>query len=117
VTTVSPEQEVVAKRYGTTPDCSPSDSILGIQRGIHPATTRSTVCAIHRRPIHAVGTSGQAAELSADADYFEPLHVGHLSERLFEVIRFLALPPGSRFLIAPDYEDVWFDEALLVAAD
>jgi hypothetical protein len=26
---------------------------------------------------------------------------------------YLALPPGWRFLIAPDYEDVWFDESLL----
>ena len=26
----------------------------------------------------------------------------------------LALPPGWRFLLAPDYEDVWYDPSLLL---
>ncbi|WP_438268855.1 immunity protein Imm33 domain-containing protein [Paraburkholderia youngii] len=28
-------------------------------------------------------------------------------------VRYLALPPGWRVLLAPDYEDVWFDGELL----
>ena len=27
-------------------------------------------------------------------------------------LKSLGLPPGWRFLVAPDYEDVWFDEKL-----
>ena len=30
-----------------------------------------------------------------------------------DVLRFLALPPGGRFLVAGDYEDVWEDTSLL----
>lgn len=49
------------------------------------------------------------------ADFFHPLHVCHLAERCPEVERFLALPPGWRFLIAPDQVEVWFDPSLLDA--
>lgn len=52
-------------------------------------------------------------ELSGAADYFEPMHVFHLIERYPQVIRFLGLPAGWRFLVADDYEDVWFDKELL----
>jgi hypothetical protein len=54
-----------------------------------------------------------AGEYSADEDFFEPLHASHLIERLPEAVRFLGLPPGSRFLLARDHVDVWFDESLL----
>jgi hypothetical protein len=52
-------------------------------------------------------------ELSGDSDFFKPLHVEHLPEWCPEVLKFLGLPPGWRFLIAGDYEDVWYDESLL----
>ena len=51
--------------------------------------------------------------LSEDPDFFAPLHVTHLDERCPEVVPYLALPPGWRFLLAPGYEDVWFDASLL----
>lgn len=52
-------------------------------------------------------------ELSTDPDFFKPLHVEHLSDWCPEVQKYLGLPPGWRFLIAGDYEDVWYDESLL----
>jgi hypothetical protein len=51
--------------------------------------------------------------LSDDADFFEPLHVRHLVERCPELLKFLGLPPGWRFLVASAHEDVWEDESLL----
>jgi hypothetical protein len=54
-------------------------------------------------------------EFSTDLDFFQPMHAKHLRERCPEIIRFLALPPGWRFLVAGDYEDVWWDETLLDA--
>lgn len=45
--------------------------------------------------------------------FFVPLHVDHLAGGCPLVLPYLALPPGWRFLVAPDYEDVWFDETLL----
>lgn len=51
-------------------------------------------------------------ELSDDPDFFVPLHVEHLETWCPKVLPYLQLPPGWRFLIAPDYEDVWFDATL-----
>ncbi len=53
------------------------------------------------------------AELSEDREFFEPLHVWHLEERCPEVLKFLGLPAGYRFLLAGDHVDVWFDLKLL----
>jgi hypothetical protein len=52
-------------------------------------------------------------EFSTDSDFFVPLHTVHLNERCPEIIKYLGLEPGWRFLIAPDHEDVWFDASLL----
>jgi hypothetical protein len=53
-------------------------------------------------------------DLSSDADFFKPIHVSHLVERVPIILPFLGLAPGWRFLIAPDHEDVWEDESLLL---
>lgn len=48
-----------------------------------------------------------------DVDYFQSLCVEHLHEYCPELVPYLALAPGWRVLLAPNYEDVWFDEKLL----
>jgi len=50
---------------------------------------------------------------SDDPEFFQAVHVRHLEHLCPVVLSFLALPPGWRFLIAPGFEDVWFDESLL----
>jgi hypothetical protein len=52
-------------------------------------------------------------ELSDDPDFFKPLHVEHLDKWCPQAKKFLGLPPGWRFLIIGDHEDVWYDDALL----
>ena len=63
------------------------------------------------------GTSGWfiwAGEEFSDADdFFLPLHGEHLEEWAPAVLPYLALPPGWRFLIDGQYEDVWHDKDLL----
>jgi hypothetical protein len=55
------------------------------------------------------------SELSEEANFFSPLHVEHLAEYLPQICKYLDLPPGYRFLIDDkNYEDVWFDSALLI---
>jgi hypothetical protein len=51
--------------------------------------------------------------LSQDSDFFQPLHVSHLKEKCPEIIKYLALAPGWRVLLAGEQEDVWYDEGLL----
>lgn len=51
---------------------------------------------------------------SDDPGFFVPLHVEHLNEWRPEIIKYLGLAPGWRFLIGENrYEDVWEDPALL----
>jgi hypothetical protein len=52
-------------------------------------------------------------QFSEAPDFFVPLHVIHLVERCPEIVKYLGLAPGWRFLHAPDHEDVWFDGSLL----
>ena len=52
-------------------------------------------------------------EMSEDREFFQPLHVSHMEQRCPEAVPYLGLAPGWRFLIAPGYEDIWFDEDLL----
>jgi hypothetical protein len=69
------------------------------------------------RHLPGADTSGwyiwAGAVLSADDDFFVPLHVSHLHDWCSEAVRFLGLPAGWRFLAAPGYKDVWFDPELL----
>ena len=51
--------------------------------------------------------------MSEAPDYFDPLCVDDLIERLPLVSDLLGLPPGYRFLLADGYLDVWYDESLL----
>jgi len=46
-------------------------------------------------------------------DAFSPIHNEHLAELAPELLPYLALAPGFRVLVAPDYADVWFDGSLL----
>src|SRR5271168_1392604 len=52
-------------------------------------------------------------DFSNDAAFFVPLHARHVYEHHPEIAKFLGLPPGFRFLFAPDHIEVWFDESLL----
>jgi hypothetical protein len=50
---------------------------------------------------------------SGELNLFSQLHLEHLVEWCPTVWRYLALPPGWRFSIAPGNEDVWHDPSLL----
>jgi hypothetical protein len=52
---------------------------------------------------------------SEDPDFFVPMHAHHLFQKRPEIIKYMGLPPGWRFLVAPGYEDVWPDSSLLAS--
>ena len=63
------------------------------------------------------GTSGWyiwgGESLSEDPEFFAPLHHAHLAEYCPALVPYLGLGPGWRVLLAPNQEEVWFDETLL----
>jgi hypothetical protein len=53
-------------------------------------------------------------EYSEAPDFFQPLHVEHLSKYVPILLPYLGLEPGWRVLLANEYKDVWYDKEILV---
>jgi hypothetical protein len=71
-----------------------------------------------RHPIEGQNTGWfiwRGETLSTRDDFFKPYHVRHIHQICPEIMEYLGLAPGWRFVIAPGYEDVWYDESLLDA--
>jgi hypothetical protein len=107
-------QTEICEKYGTPWFPAPGHMTVGVARNLqspvlpvnglrHPPTENTTGWYIW---------AGQG-DLPADPDFFVPLHAEHLAEWRPEVLKFLGLPPGWRFLTDGQYEDVWEDPSLL----
>lgn len=107
------EQFEVTRRFAAVPLAPDPSEKLGIAGNVK--TGLLPLNGLRHRPEN--GTSGwylwAGDQLPEDADFFQPLHHEHLGAWCPAATPYLALPPGWRFLVAPGYEDLWFDEALL----
>ena len=106
------DQRTVAARFGAEyVPVSANDKI-----GVAVSTLSQLPLNALRHPTND-GTSGWyvwgGPELSTDPKFFQPLHAEHLREYCPALEPFLGLAPGWRVLLAPNQEEVWFDEALL----
>ncbi len=63
------------------------------------------------------GTGGwyiYGGEYSEDDNFYDPLHVSHIGEFAPQILPYLALAPGFKFIIDnAGYEDEWFGPSLL----
>ena len=106
------EQRSICDKYKAEYVESPNDLKLGIAQNV-----KDGIVPINglRMPIEN-GTTGwyiwAGEEMGTEEDFFLPLHVQHIDEWAPEIKKYLGLPPGWRFLIAGDYEDVWYDPDL-----
>lgn len=109
---IEAEQIAICKKYAVSFTAAPLDSKVGF--ALHTAD-QVPINGLRHAPMG--DTNGWyiwgGKELSSDPNFFSPLHTQHLLKRRPEVIKYLGLPPGYRFLIANDYVDVWFDQTLL----
>jgi hypothetical protein len=90
------------------------DSVLGASWSLISGDWDWPVHGLRHPP--AAGTSGWyiwTGDLSSADDFFRPWHASHLIQRCPDVARYLYLPPGTRFLIAPGHEDIWHDPSLV----
>ena len=93
-------QLATCRRFGAEGHPTAPEAVLGVARavetGLHPLNGL-------RHPAEG-GTSGwylwAGEEFSEAPDFFEPLHADHLHQRCLEVLPYLGLPPGWRFLLA-----------------
>jgi len=104
-------QKALCKQYGKDFVPCPPDSKIGLAI---QTLGKTPINGLRHPPVGSTnGWYIWAGEYSSDKDFFEPLHTSHLTQRLPQAVGFLGLPPGSRFLLAGDHIDVWFDESLL----
>lgn len=105
------EQTIICNKYGV--EAYPPEPMEKL--GIALSTLGKTPINGLRHPIEN-GTCGWyiwcGEGLSDEPEFFQPLHVSHINEYLPEVEKYLSLPVGFRFLVANNYEDVWFDATL-----
>lgn len=111
--TLADEQREICRRYGAEFLEAPFSLKLGLACDLE----------VDQFPLHGLrhppenGTCGWfiwTGELETnDPEFFAPVHVSYLDEELPLVLPHLGLAPGWRFLLAPRYEDVWFDLSLL----
>lgn len=108
-------QQLTCRRFGADYYASPPHLKVGIAENVR--TGLLPVNGLRHRPTSdTTGWFIWAGEDLADSqDFFVPLHVEHLDDWCPQVIQYLGLAPGWRFLIASEYEDVWYDESLLRA--
>lgn len=103
------EQISVCERFGSDVVAAALDSKVGIALS---TLDRLPLTAIRHQP--ANGTCGWyiwGGDYSSDPNFFQPLHVAHIPKYCSTLIPYLALAPGWGVILAPDYEDVWFDES------
>jgi len=110
---IQDQQKEVCVKYGANFAASPNNLKLGIATNV-----RNNIMPINgfRHPPQNDTTGWYiyaGEEFSANPDFFEPLHFEHLDDWCPQIKKYLGLPAGWRFLIADDYEDVWFDLSLL----
>ena len=107
------KQLQVCRRFGVEPYPTPRQLKVGIARNVKDQI--APVQGIRHPP--EGDTTGwyifAGEEMSRDDDFFIPLHVEHLERWCPQAIPYLLLPPGWGFVVAPGYEDVYFNERLL----
>jgi hypothetical protein len=110
----SREQLAVCERFRVTPATPAKGSRLGAAWNVRDGSDWP-LNGLRHPPEQ--GTNGwylwRGVTLSQADDFFQPLHTEHLADWSPEVLPYLALPPGWRFLLAPGCEDVWYDASLL----
>jgi len=99
------------ERFGAAFILSEPSAKVGIALG---TLTQSPLNALRHKPEgDTCGWYIWGGEVLSDApDFFQPLHVEHLSAICADLVPYLGLGPGWRVLLAPGQEDVWFDRAL-----
>ncbi|HEV3431065.1 MAG TPA: hypothetical protein VG320_24565 [Paraburkholderia sp.] len=106
--TVSERQRAICRKFGL--DATPPETMVAMAIG----TLGNMPVYGTRVPLPEGGNISwfiHCGEYSDAPDFYQPLHVEHLAQRLPRVLDYLALPPGARFIIDDQgYEDAWLGE-------
>lgn len=100
-------QETVCARYGLRA-AEPEDMVAVAMSTLGKAPVYGTRVTLSEG--RNVSWFFHCGEYSDADDFYQPLHVAHLSTFLPLVLPYLMLPAGARFIIDDTgYEDIWMD--------
>ena len=111
-------QKEMCNKYGAKYIEAPLDKIIGV--AIETFSGVNSLWPINglRHPDqtdNVVNWYVWAGEVFSESpDFFKPMHIRHLLTMCPKTLNYLGLGPGWRFLFDDRYEDVWFDESLLI---
>ncbi|MEZ4985649.1 MAG: hypothetical protein R2795_11540 [Saprospiraceae bacterium] len=109
------QQLFICEKHGAIPCFSPLQFKIGASSNLKDNSLYPVHGLRHNTESGTTGWYIWAGEHSEEPDFFKPLHTWHLETWRPEVLKYLALPPGYRFLLGHEgYEDIWFDESLLL---
>lgn len=109
------KQKAICNKYNTGFVASPFNTFIGVAL----TSFEKLDLPIHglRHTIESEQASSWyiwAGAYSQADDFFQPVHIGHLLEVCPKALQYLGLGPGWRFLFDNVYEDVWYDQRLLL---
>ena len=107
---VEQQKEVCKKLNLTWVECLPNQ-VIGLADNINDIPIHGL-----RHPIenNSTGWYVWSKDFSSESDFFKPHHTAHLIDIKPQLLKYLGLPIGYRFLIDDKgYEDIWYDETLL----
>ncbi|MEV6968261.1 hypothetical protein AB0M47_24435 [Hamadaea sp. NPDC051192] len=111
---ISAAQREICRRFGAEPLLPQPRTMIGL--ALTRPRTLEPLNAL-RHPVTSAGNGWfvwRGPSIPRDDDqFFSPLHVEHLDVHAPELAPYLALPPGWGVVLAPGYEDVWYDANLL----
>lgn len=103
-------QKMICEKYGAEFLESPSSLKVGISSNVKEGALPLNGVRYQPTPDTSGWYIWAGEDFSEDPDFFLPLHISQLNEWNSLILKYLGLPPGWRFLVTADYEDVWFDE-------
>jgi hypothetical protein len=110
------EQKSICKKYNAPFEDTKLDIKIGVSENIIKKQAIEPINGLrHPSEGNSSGWYIWSGEYSEEKDFFKPLHAKHLFEYCPNILKYLGLAPGWRFLVAErgSYEDVWEDKNLL----
>jgi hypothetical protein len=101
------KQQEICERFGAPYLAAPFDSIAGVAI----ETFKAGAMPVYGVRIQEGEWYIYAGEYSAATDFYKPVHIAHLVELYPQVLPYLGLGAGWKFIIDDQgYEDVWYEE-------
>lgn len=108
------DQKITCSKYQVPWVESPLNLRVGIMKNLKSGTM--PLNGLRHEPEN--GTAGwylwAGEEWTTDVEFWDSVHLTHLEDFPPQLLKFLGLPPGYRFLTDGNgYEDVWEDKSLI----